>query len=290
VVAEIERVISQVRAGDILQPGGSQQVRVFLETGERRERRIVRRNTFYETETSRRIFDVLDYVSAHCAIGCITSSFGNGKTEAVKEWRRRTAGKIESIFFEFDSFSSCNKVDFIRALGRMFGIECALGSFNGGLVFRELCDHLREHPVVLCFDQAEMVRPRICQCIREIWDRTASAGVGVVILAAPILLTRLSNGRRMADLGALSSRIGVWAPLAGISRDEMASIVKQEGVADVDAEAFDLWWQATGGSMRRLLRAIDLLKAKHAGKPVTTKTIEGLAGFLWGMQQIARVA
>jgi hypothetical protein len=41
--------------------------------------------------------------------------------------------------------------------------------------------------------------------------------------------------------------------------------------------------------MRRLLRAIDLLKAKHAGKRVTEKTVESVAGFLWGMQ-IARAA
>ena len=52
----------------------------------------------------------------------------------MKEWRRRTAGKVESLVYEFEEFSACNKVDFIRALGRMFGIECARGSFNGGLV------------------------------------------------------------------------------------------------------------------------------------------------------------
>jgi DNA transposition AAA+ family ATPase len=248
----------------------------------------MRRNTFYETETSRRIADVLDYAAAHCAIGVVTADFGCGKSEAVKEWRRRTAGKVESLVYEFEEFSACNKVDFIRALGRMFGIECALGSFNGGLVFRELCDRLREQPCLLIFDQCETIRPRICQIIRQIWDRTADAGVGVVLLAAPILLARLSTGK-MADLGALSSRVGVWAPLAGLSKSEMAAIVKQEGITDVDPEAFDLWWQASGGSVRRLLRAIDLLKAKHAGKRVTEKTVESVAGFLWGMK-IARAA
>ena len=288
VVDEIDRVIAQVKAGEILQPGGTQQAIVFLEKGQRPERRVMRRDTFYETETARKIWDVLDYAAEHCAIGVVTSGFGNGKTEAVKEWRRRTAGKVESVVFEFDEFSSCNKVDFIRALGRMFGIECAMGSFNGGLVFRELCERLRQQPLLLIFDQVETVRPRICQCLRQLWDKTADAGVGVVLLAAPILLTRLSNGK-MADLGALSSRVGVWAPLAGISKAEIAAIVKQEGIADVDPEAFELWWQATGGSMRRLLRAIDLLKAKHAGKRVTEKTVASVAGFLWGMN-IARAA
>jgi RPA family protein len=63
----------------------------------------------------------------------------------------------------------------------------------------------------------------------------------------------------------------------------MAAILKQEGVKEVDEEAFDLWWKATGGSMRRLMRAVDLLQAKHDGKRVTVKTIAGVAGHLWGM-------
>jgi len=288
VVAEIERVIAQIKAGEILQPGGAEQAVVLLESGQRRERRVMRRNTFYETETARHIADVLDYAAAHCAIGVVTADFGVGKTEAVREWRRRTAGKVESLVFEFDEFSRCNAVDFVHCLGGVLGIECAPGSFNGGLVFRELCDRLRQQPCLLIFDQCETIRPRICQIIRELWDRTAEAGVGVVLLAAPILLARLSSGK-MADLGALSSRVGVWAPLAGFSKEEMAAIVKQEGITDVDPEAFDLWWGATGGSMRRLLRAIDLLKAKHAGKRVTEKTVESVAGFLWGMK-ISRAA
>jgi DNA polymerase III delta subunit len=69
----------------------------------------------------------------------------------------------------------------------------------------------------------------------------------------------------------------------------MAAIIRQEGITDVEPAAFDLWWRATGGSMRRLLRAIDLLKAKHAGKRITEKTVESVAGFLWGMN-IARAA
>ena len=37
------------------------------------------------------------------------------------------------------------------------------------------------------------------------------------------------------------------------------------------------------GSMRRLMRSLDLLKVKHSGKHVGEKTIAGVAGHLWGM-------
>jgi hypothetical protein len=89
---------------------------------------------------------------------------------------------------------------------------------------------------------------------------------------------------RVADLGALTSRVGIWAVLSGLGKSEMAAIVKQEGFTEIDEAAFDLWWKATAGSMRRLMRALDLLKAKHAGKRITEKTIAGVAGHLWGMR------
>jgi hypothetical protein len=135
---------------------------------------------------------------------------------------------------------------------------------------------------MLIFDQCETVRPRVCQVIRQLWDRTHEAGVGVVILAQQIMLARMTSGKAI-DLGALTSRVGVFAPLTGMTRSEMAAIVKQEGFSDMDDSAFDLWYRALGGSMRRLMKSLDLLKAKHAGKRVTEKTITGVAGHLWGM-------
>jgi hypothetical protein len=145
-----------------------------------------------------------------------------------------------------------------------------------------VCQALRERPCLLIFDQCEVVRVRIFQVIRQLHDRTHQAGVGVVLLAAPVLMSRML-GSRMADLGALTSRVGIWAPLGGLTKSEMAAIVRQEGVGEVDDSAFEVWFRATGGSMRRLMRSLDLLKAKHAGKRISERTIAGVAGSLWGM-------
>jgi DNA transposition AAA+ family ATPase len=282
VVQGILSAVRQAKAGDILRPGGHESVLLTVDE-EKRVRRVQRADSkFYETQTVKRISEVLDYCAERCAIGVVTADFGVGKTEAVKAWRQRNAGKVESVVFEFDEFSSTNKVDFVRLMARQFGIASNVGPQNGGLVFRDLCEYLRQDPTLLIFDQCETVRPRVCQVIRQLWDRTADAGVGVVMLAAPILLARLMSGK-MADLGALTSRVGIWAPLSGMTRGEMAAIIKQEGIADIDEAAFDLWWRGTGGSMRRLMRAIDLLKTKHSGKRVTEKTIVGVAAHLWGM-------
>jgi DNA transposition AAA+ family ATPase len=274
-------VLEQARAGDILRPGGGEAV-VLSEDATKRVRNLRRTGTFYETQTVRRIAEVLDYCVEQSTIGVVTADFGVGKTEAVKAWRRRNVGKVESTVFEFDEFSSTNKVDFVRGLARVFGVASEVGSQNGGLVFRDLCEHLRRYPQLLIFDQCETVRPRVCQVIRQLWDHTHDKGVGVVMLAAPVLLARLMSGK-MVDLGALTSRVGVWAPLSGLTRPEMAAVLKQEGLADVDEAAFDLWYRSCAGSMRRLMRSLDMLKARHQGRRVSEKVIVGVAGMLWGM-------
>jgi len=201
-------------------------------------------------------------------------------------WRRKGGRDVETLVYEFDEFSAHNKVDFVGCLATEFGLEHTGGSAGGARTFRLVCRYLNENPCLLIFDQCETLRPNVFQVIRQIWDRTHEAGVGVVLLAAPILLQRM-NGSKLADLGALTSRVGVWAPLTGVSKQEMAAIVKQEGITDVEEAAFDLWWKATGGSMRRLMRAIDLLKAKHSGKRITERTVTGIAGHLWGVEVAA---
>jgi len=282
VISELTRVLALAKAGDVLQPGASNGAIVLSDAQNEKVRRVQKTKNFYATRTVERVAEVLDYCAKYSAIGVITADFGAGKTEAVHAWRRAHGRKVESLVYEFDEFSSSNKVECVHGLARMLGIEITIGSAAGGKVFRDVCQRLREVPCLLIFDQCETVRARIFQIIRQLWDRTNDTGVGVVLLSAPVLLTRM-NHSRMTDLGALTSRVGVWAPLSGVSKKEMASIVKQEGVTNISEGAFDLWWQAIGGSMRRLMRGLDLLKDKHAGSPITEKTIAGVASHLWGM-------
>jgi hypothetical protein len=281
VVDAIRRVLAQAKAGEILLPGGPQSLAITEDHSER-VRRVARHGTFYETQTVKRVAEVLDYCVSNCAIGVITCQFGGGKTEAVKAWRRGRGRNIDCSVLEFDEFSSCDKVDFVRELCRQFSLPTYESNQAGGRMFRSLAEHLNEHPCLLVFDQCETLRPRCAQVIRQLWDHTNGAGVGVCMLAAPILLARLRAGK-MIDLGALESRIGIFAALTGITRPEFASLVKQEGFDDVEESAFDLWYKAANGSMRRLMRSLDLLKAKHAGKHISEKTIAGVAGHLWGM-------
>jgi len=282
ILDELGQVLAYAKVGEILVPKGRADAIVVSESPADRVRRVPKSRQFYEIQTVRKVAEVLDYCAENCTIGIVTADFGAGKTEAVRAWRRKRGREVDSLIFEFDEFSSANKVDFVHQLAQMIGLKGKTGSGQAGRVFRTVCEQLRKNPVLLIFDQCETVRPRVFQVIRQIWDRSNESGVGVVILAAPILRERMERSRT-ADLGALQSRVGIWAPLSGIAKEEMAAIVKQEGLTEVDKEAFDFWWLAIDRSMRRLMRSIDLLRLKHSGKRISEKTIAGVAAHLWGM-------
>jgi hypothetical protein len=210
VCAQLRHVLDLAQAGAILQPGARSGAAVLTDATTEPVRRMRKApGNFYQTQTVRRIAEVMDFCAENCAIGVISADYGCGKTEAVNAWRRTNSGKVESLLLQFDQFSARNIMDFISILGSHFGVERSGGSANGGPLFRALCDHLRKSPCLLVFDQCERVSLRILDLVRQIHDRTSDAGVGVVLLAAPILVTRLMQSR-IADLGALTSRVAVW--------------------------------------------------------------------------------
>jgi type II secretory pathway predicted ATPase ExeA len=281
VAAELERVLRDARAGEIFPADVAAitlpESRALPIRAPRRPREI------FLTETLRKVGQSLTYCAEHAAIGVVTATYGAGKTEAIRHWREHGEGyELESCVFEFDDFSASNAVDFVERLADLVGVEYKRGPHNGGRTLRALCAHLVEHPCLLIMDQCEAVRGRVMQIMRQIWDHTHDAGVGMVLLAAPVLMERM-QASRIQDLEALRSRVAMWVQLRGLSVNEMAAILKSEGITAVDDAAFRLWHRATGGSMRRLMASIDLIKAKHAGRPITEKTLSGVAAYLWGL-------
>lgn len=281
-----ERMLRQVEAGDILRVQDSAPVHITEVAST--ARRVRRKREFYIVETTRRIQQVLTYCGEQSAIGVCTADYGVGKTESIRHWRENEGRKIDHVLFEFDDFTGRNVVDFMSCLAEQLGVSTPVNIHSGGKAMRACIEALEKQPMLLVFDQCEMVAPRILQLIRQMWDKTRYAGVGVVIFASPMLIERLQRSR-MRDLGALSSRVGIWAALAGVQKSEAAAILRQEGIKDIDDDAFDLLFRSVNGSMRRLMAITDLLVTKHAGKPVTERTIVGLAQNLWGLELQTRV-
>lgn len=287
---EFNRVLDRIEAGDILPPGA--EPITITEAPQAAGQKVQRRaRDFYVTETVNRIGQVINYCADQAAIGVVTGEYGVGKTEALQYWRNTAGRKIDHIVFEFDEFSARNVVDFVNCLADHLQIDHDGSTRRGGETMRKVCARLEAEPMLLILDQCESCNTRVFQVVRQIWDHTRHAGVGVVMLASPLLAEKLQGGR-MKDVGALTSRVGIWAPLRGLQAAEAVSILKQEGVENIEDAAADLLYRSIGGSMRRLMAVTDLLVAKHKGKAITENTIAGVAKNLWGLQMaaIARAA
>lgn len=284
VTNEYDRVLRRIDAGDIL-PAGREPITIT--EAEHQSTRPVRRSTrdrdFYITETVNRTSQVLNYCADQAAIGVITGEYGIGKTEALQHWRTKDGRKTDHLIFEFDDFSARNVTDFVNCLADQLQLTHDGSTRRGGETMRSICAYLEaEGPMLLILDQCEACSNRVFQVIRQIWDRTRHAGIGVVMLASPLLIEKLQSSR-MKDVGALTSRVGIWAPLRGLQQAEALNILHQEGVKLIDEDAARLLWSATAGSMRRLMAVTDLLVSKHKDKPVTENTVAGVAANLWGL-------
>ncbi|MDR3701997.1 MAG: hypothetical protein P4L56_20280 [Candidatus Sulfopaludibacter sp.] len=77
VVDGILSAIQKAKAGDILAPGGHESVTLLVDD-RKRVRKVQQTGKFYETQTARRIGEVLDYCAEHAAIGVATANFGVG--------------------------------------------------------------------------------------------------------------------------------------------------------------------------------------------------------------------
>ena len=277
---QMERFLARVKRGEIR--GKLQENVVQITAGRRASRRPAQRQRrTYEIEMMRRVWSAIDLCVENDSLGLITADFGTGKTHAAQAWRARNLD-LESTYFEFDDFTATSKYDFISALASHLGVDDRVTQYTATRAFQAIVNRLRNEPAALIFDQCEMVRVRVLQIIRQLWDRTHDEGTAVVLLSAPQLLHRLERGRA-GDLGALRSRIGAWVQLHGVRREEMAGILKAEGLTTVNDAAFDLWYRAINGSMRHLMESIDLLVARHKGKKIGQRTVIDVCRSLMGI-------
>ncbi len=218
--SQVAVVLDRIEAGEILRLGGDARAVELTESVEPgRPVRVQRQHDFYVIDTVRRVKQVLDFCVEHAAIGVVTAEYGVGKTESVAHWRKNAGRKPSTLSSEFDEFSARNMQDFVECLADRLGVPYRRGPVNAGRTMRAICASLEKEPMLLIFDQCESVAPRILQVIRQIWDTTRRAGVGMVLLASPLLFTKLHEGR-MKDIGALTSRVGIWAALRGVQREE----------------------------------------------------------------------
>lgn len=248
-----------------------------------RPARVHKQGKHYDIAITRKIAVALSYCYEQATLGCITADYGAGKSHAIDAWRRAHR-EVESAVIEFVEVTTGNRCAFIHELAEILGVRVASGgTVAANRVYRAIVDHLRAHPLLLIFDQCEGARVGVLQVVRQLWDATEGAGVGMCLFGAHRLNERLRVSRSQ-DLGALTSRLEPWDALPGVMRGEMEQILAHEGITDIDQAATDLLWAGVDGSTRLLMKAVRMIQVKHGGKPVRKNTVAAILGFLRGVR------
>lgn len=279
IAAEVRAALARVRSGLAVIPHDGVSIDAIRAP---RKAKVQRSGETYVIDFLRDILAVLDYCWEHSTLGCVIAAFGTGKTYAVEYWRARHRD-VPCAVIELHEFITKNRTEMVRAIAEALNLAPA---GTGSKIFDQVVEELRRSPRLLIIDQAEGIRVPVAQLLRQIHDRTRDDGTGMVILGANPLFTRLQNSRNQ-ELGALTSRIEPWAVMRGVTAEEVAGIVKKEGIADIDAAAMHELVQKVNGSMRLLSSYLRLLKSEHAGRPVRKGTIEGFAKRLCGIRDKA---
>lgn len=272
---ELTEFLAQVETGRWDAPAGGEVVDI-RDARRGRSRRRAQPKTHYETQLVQDVRRALEFAATRAQIVLVTGSYGLGKTHTIERWMLERGREEPAFCFRFHSANQTHRHVFIEQLAARLGVETppVVSAQTAAVAYDRVVEFLREQPALLIFDQCEVVRLALLQTIRDIWDDTREAGVGMALFASEELYLRLTRSRAGA-LGALTSRISGHFLLRGLDAGELRAIAQAEGV-EIDEATAQTWSTLAGGSMRRFLETLELLKAAHGGRAVTPKTVEGL--------------
>jgi hypothetical protein len=204
---------------------------------------------FVATSTSSRIFELCALSRLQRDIGIAYGEPGCGKTEAVREFARRTP---DSVLVECHvGFSALT----------LFGQwNHALGYASHGKlrdVFDSVVEKMKGSGRLAILDEAEHVDYRGLEMARRVHD---FCGIGIVMTGLPVLLQNL-RGRR-GEYKQLFSRVGMAVKIENITQDDARKLVESWM-----PESGDLWtsfWRECQSNARRLNKLVKM--ARHIAK------------------------
>ena len=229
--------------------------------------KLQRQNGLYRTRLLTDVLRYIDYAWKHreSQIYALTSIWGAGKTEAAHYWHRHV-NKGADWYWEVSP--GATKAELVSRIHASLKLEPCQTAWRRQ---DAIIDHLRKHPQILIFDQAEEMTIGALNTLQYIWDQTR---VAVVLLAAPRLEARLRGGRSAQNLQRLRTRI-FRAVLPAVSPAEVAGIVKDICPRPWAEGAFAQFYKLTGsGCLRQVIAGAHALNQvlstkSHYRGPVT---------------------
>jgi DNA transposition AAA+ family ATPase len=224
--------------------------------------------SFVPTQNARIAFGMLRRAQIDHKIVLITSESGYGKTEAVKEYARRTPN---AILIETDStFSSKILISFLHK---------QLGYSGHGTKFsmmQELIGVLDSSNRLIIIDEADRLGYESLELLRRLHDKTK---IGMALVGAPVLVENIRGSK--GEFAQLYTRVSGHAQLKPISHDDAIQIIREYIPAATD-ESCDAYYSFCQKCARTLYMLVytSIRVSEENNAQITPALIEKCAGML----------
>ena len=241
---------------------------------------------FRDTGCAKAIFKYAVAARDGHAIGVLVGSMGFGKTEALREFKRRSEGDgkppVEYIYCRVTT----NLPSLVNDIAEQLGI---IGRKKGGdpaRLHKRIAQSLRSHPLFLIFDEADYLNRRCLDFIRNLNDES---GAGSLLVGRPALLKMIQEGaswtvlsdqekERLVQDGPLAPFIDrvFFVALPGLNEEEVVDITEGVLKAQLNEEAISKLLAYVGPNFRILSKLVAKLRdiRLRAGATINKQMIE----------------
>ena len=216
-----------------------------------------------ETDDLRRITNAVQIAHTEKDIALIIADAGAGKSTAAS-WYAKNNEKATVLI---NVVSGMNRRMLVQEIARQLSLDTVRIPVN--TLIKNISDTLLERDMVVILDEADYLKADALEFTRRlVYDLGQS---GLVLIGLPRLRYLIQNLRN--DHRQLESRIGVYLPLAGLTRSDASSIAESVW-PKVDRKIVDAIYGVSKSDVRQFTKIIERMQGAMAVNHVTEPDLE----------------
>jgi DNA transposition AAA+ family ATPase len=216
-----------------------------------------------ETEDLRRIANAVQIAHAEKDIALIIADAGAGKTTAAA-WYAKNNEKATVLI---NVVAGMNRRMLVQEIARQLSMDTVRVQINA--LIKNVSEALFERDMVVILDEADYLKADALEFTRRlVYDLGKS---GLVLIGLPRLKYQIQNLRN--DHRQLESRIGVYLPLAGLTRADAGSIAETVWPG-IDRKIVDAVYGVSKTDVRQFTKIIERMQGTMAVNNVKAPDLE----------------
>ena len=216
-----------------------------------------------ETEDLRRIANAVQIAHAEKDIALIIADAGAGKSTAAS-WYAKNNEKSTVLI---NVVSGMNRNMLVKEIARQLSLDIARVPVN--TLIQNVSETLLERDMIVILDEADYLKADALEFTRRlVYDLGQS---GLVLIGLPRLKYQIQNLRN--DHRQLESRIGVYLPLAGLTRTDATAIAGAVW-PKIDRKIVDAIYAISKTDVRQFTKIIERMQGAMAVNNVDVPDLE----------------